>query len=143
HIRPDNPLYIAAWRELYGYPFHDMTPAHLKNVRARKKQMAREKGDGYCAWVLDRLGIETMISNRVGLGRGLKAPRFRWVPFDDALLFPLNNGVAKRRNSEYASMFTAEERLLKRYLREVGQTVIPDTLDGYLTKVVAPTLKRQ
>src|SRR5438876_11384534 len=26
HIRPDNPLYIAAWRELYGYPYNDMSP---------------------------------------------------------------------------------------------------------------------
>ena len=142
-IRPDNPLYITAWRELYGYPYHDMSPAHLKNVMARKQRTAREKGDSYPAWVLDRLGIETMIANRVGLGRGLTAPRFRWVAFDDALLFPLDNGAAKRRNSEYGSMYASEERLLKRYLREAGLSTLPETLDGYLTKVISATLERQ
>jgi hypothetical protein len=143
HIRPDNPYFIAVWRELYGYPYHDMSPAHLKDLLARKQQMVRRHGDGYSAWVLDRLGIETMIANRVALGRGLTAPRFRWVAFDDALLFPLDNGVAKRRNSEYASMYAGEEKLLRRYLQEAGQTAAPETLDAYLTKVITPTLERQ
>ncbi|AIE86481.1 amidohydrolase 2 [Fimbriimonas ginsengisoli Gsoil 348] len=142
-IRPENPLYIQAWHELYGYPYHDASPAHLKDVLARKARMARSKGDGYPGWVLDRLGIQTMISNRVVMGHSLGTPRFRWVPFDDALLFPLDNGVAKRRNPEYKSMYGGEELLLKRYLRELGVARLPETLDGYLNEVVAATLARQ
>src|SRR5258708_33843301 len=42
-------------------------------------------------WSSTQLGIETELANRIVMGRGLKAPRFRWVPFDDALLLPLNN----------------------------------------------------
>ena len=106
-IRPDNPIYVAAWRELYGYPYHDARPAHLKDMAARKRRKTRERGDGYCAWVLDRLGIEIQLANRVAQGRGLAAQRFRWVPFDDALLFPLDNGAAKRKNSEYDSCMQA------------------------------------
>jgi hypothetical protein len=142
-IRPDNPHFIQAWRELYGYPYRDMSPAHLKELMARKEKAVRAKGAGYSAWVLDQLGIETMNANRVAMGRGLTAPRFRWVPFDDALLFPLDNGVAKRRNSEYASMYAGEEKLLKRYLTDVGLTKMPDTLQGYLSQVIVATLERQ
>ena len=104
-IRPDNHLFIEAWRELFGYAYHDMSREHLKNVLERKLRKTREHGDGYCAWVLDRLGIETQLANRVAMGRGLSGTRFRWVPFADALLFPLDNRAAKRRNSEYASMY--------------------------------------
>jgi hypothetical protein len=55
-IRPDNPHFIPTWHELYGYPYEDMSPSHLKDVMARKQKMGREKGDGYSVWVLDRLG---------------------------------------------------------------------------------------
>src|ERR1700751_2499108 len=41
--------------------------------------------------LLDQLGIESMFANRVTMGRGLPSPRFLWVPFDDALMYPLSN----------------------------------------------------
>ena len=77
------------------------------------------------------------------MGRGLAAPRFRWVAFDDALLFPLDNGAAKRRNAEYAGLYAGEEKLFKVYLRESQQEAIPATFDGYLSQVVIATLERQ
>ena len=64
--------------------------------------MRREEGDRYPAWVLDKLGIDVMLANRIAMGRGLDAARFRWVPYDDALLFPLDNAALKRVNANRA-----------------------------------------
>src|SRR6185295_5117096 len=64
--------------------------------------------------LLDQLGIESMFANRVTMGRGLPSPRFLWVPFDDALMYPLSN-ASLIHNSDQQAFFEDEERLLKRY----------------------------
>jgi hypothetical protein len=102
-----------------------------------------ERGERYPAWVLDQLGIEIMFANRVSLGRGQTAPRFRWVAFDDALIFPLNNEGAERINSDYASFYKDETKLLKRYLSELHLTAVPGSLNDYVADVVVPTLEHQ
>ena len=66
-----------------------------------------------------------MFANRVAMGRGLTSPRFRWVAFDDALIFPLNNDAAKRFNRDYAAFYPGEERLLKRYLADLKLADLP------------------
>jgi Predicted metal-dependent hydrolase of the TIM-barrel fold len=83
-----------------------------------------------------------MFANRVAMGRGLTSPRFRWVSFVDALMLPLNNDAAKRSNKDYAVFYPGEERLLKRYLADVGVVGRPATLDEYIARVVNPTLER-
>src|SRR6185437_7084305 len=88
--RADNPRFVAAWHALYGYAYDDTAAAHVRGLLAAKQRIRATKGDAYPAWVLDQLGIETELANRVAPGRGLTAPRFRWVPFVDALLFPLD-----------------------------------------------------
>ena len=50
----------------------------------------KEKGEQYPAWVLDQMGIEIMLANRVEMGSSIQPPRFRWVPYADALMFPLD-----------------------------------------------------
>jgi hypothetical protein len=142
-LRPDNLEYTAAWRALFGYKHQDMLEAHVRELAETKARVKRERGDGYPAWVLDQLGIETMLANRVAMGRGLAAPRFRWVSYVDALVFPLNNEVAKRANLDYRAFYPAEERLLKRYLNDLSLNAVPATLSEYLIKVVTPTLERQ
>jgi len=141
--REGSPLVIEAWRQLFGYRYDDRTPEHVTELQRRKKQLLKEKGDGYANWVLDQLGIETMLANRVAMGRGLAAPRFLWVPFEDALLFPLANSGLAARNSDRKTFFDDEDRLLKRYLKDSGLSRPPDTLDEYLAKVVTATLERQ
>jgi predicted TIM-barrel fold metal-dependent hydrolase len=103
--------------------------------------MQRE-GDGYPAWVLDRMGVEVMLANRVRMGRGIATPRFRWVPYADALLFPLDNAQLAARNSDRKAFFADEDLLLRSYLKDAGLTGPPATLDEYLTRVVTPTLER-
>jgi predicted TIM-barrel fold metal-dependent hydrolase len=142
-LRPNNPEYILAWRSLYGYKHHDMTEGHLRELREMKQRVTREQGDAYPSWALDQLGIEVMFANRVAMGRGLSAPRFRWVPFADPLMYPLNNRTASRANPDYRERYAGAERLLKRYLEDSGVSKLPLTLEGYLKTVVIATLERQ
>jgi len=104
-------------------------------------EMIRQKGEGYPNWVLDQLGIETMLANRVALGPGFAPPRFLWVPFEDALLFPLDNR-ALAISPDRKAFFEDEDRLLARYLKECGYTKPPASLGEYLEKIVDPTLER-
>src|SRR5947208_3019014 len=89
--RPENPQYVAAWKALYHYPYNDSSPEHVRELLQTKQKVMQEQGDNFPNWVLDQLGIETELANRVAMGRGLQPPRFRWVSFVDALLFPLKN----------------------------------------------------
>lgn len=140
---PGNLEFVDAWRGLYGYKHNDMSEAHLGELLQTKQRVAREQGEQFPAWVLDQLGIETMFANRVAMGRGLVAPRFRWVSFVDPLIFPLNNEAAKRSNPDYRGLYPHEERLLKRYLASAGLRALPTTLDAYLVKVVTARLEAQ
>jgi predicted TIM-barrel fold metal-dependent hydrolase len=142
-LNPTNPEFIRAWHDLYGYNHNDMSDPHLAELMKTKERVLRERGDSFPVWLLNRLNIETMFANRVLLGKGLAAPRFRWVAFDDALLFPLNNSAAERSNRDYKGFYPAEERLLKRYLADAKMTALPATLPAYLKQVVTPTLERQ
>jgi hypothetical protein len=140
---PENPEYVAAWRALYGYDYTDATEAHVRELVDRKRRVMRDEGDNYPAWVLDKLGIDVMLANRVAMGRGLDNARFRWVAYDDALLFPLDNAGLKRANPNRAFFFEREDALLKRYLRESNVARLPATLAEYVSQIVAPTLERQ
>ncbi|HYW70665.1 MAG TPA: amidohydrolase family protein [Pyrinomonadaceae bacterium] len=142
-LSPTNSEFIKAWRDLYGYQHADMSEAHLKELLSAKQAVVKQRGEGTPAWILDQLNIETMFANRVAMGRGLAAPRFRWVPFDDALIFPLSNEAQKRFNADYKGFYPGEEKLLKRYLADLNLRLLPATLDAYLKQVVTPTLERQ
>jgi len=92
--------------------------------------------------LLDQLGIESMFANRVTMGPGLPSHRFLWVPFDDALMYPLSN-ASLIHNPDQKAFFEDEERLLKRYYADLHLAARPTTLEGYLDQVVRPTLERQ
>lgn len=83
-----------------------------------------------------------MLANRVAMGKSIQPPRFRWVPYADALLFPLDNSALAKQNSDRKSFFALEDKLRQRYLKEVGLERPPATLTEYLTRVVTPTLER-
>lgn len=141
--RPENPQFIAAWKALYGYKYDDMAPAHVRELLAAKARMKKEQGSNYPAWVLDHLGIETELANRVAMGRGLKSPRFRWVPFDDALLLPLDDSKLAAESPDRKFFYDRENLLLRRYLRTLDKDRFPATLGDYLSQVVTPTLENQ
>jgi predicted TIM-barrel fold metal-dependent hydrolase len=142
-LRPDNPEYVGAWRDLWGYRHGDMTEAHAREVVEARARVARVRGDAYPAWVLDRLNIDVMFANRVAMGRGLTPERFRWVSFVDALILPLSSGRARKENPDYNGLYPGEDALLRRYLSDLKLKAVPATLGEYLTRVVTPTLERQ
>ena len=142
-LSPENREFIDAWKHFYNYQHNDMAAAHTDELLVVKKKVFQQQGEGFPNWVLDQLNIETMFANRVAMGRGLKAPRFRWVSFVDALLLPLSNETAKKSNRDYAGFYPGEEKLLKRYLTDLGLKTLPPTLDQYTVKVVTATLERQ
>jgi uncharacterized protein len=140
--RPENPQYVAAWRSLWGYKYNDMSPEHVREVLAAKQRIKQQQGDNYPAWVLDHLGIESELANRVAMGRGLNPPRFRWVPYEDALLIPLNAQNLAAETPDRKIFYAREEHLLKRYTADVAVNAPPARLDEYLNRVVTPTLER-
>jgi uncharacterized protein len=142
-LNPGNLEFVSAWHDLYGYKHSDMSEAHVAELLQTKQRVAREQGDNFPNWALDQLEIETMFANRVAMGRGLTSPRFRWVSFVDALIFPLSNEAAKRSSPDYRGFFPGEEKLLKRYLASTGLHALPPTLDAYLSKVVTATLEAE
>lgn len=142
-LMPTNLEFVRAWRDMYRYSHEDMSEAHVRELLSAKQKILNERGESFPNWILDQLNIETMFANRVAMGKGLAAPRFRWVSFDDALIFPLSNEAAKRSNPDYKGFYPAEEKLLKRYLADLNVRSLPATLDSYLKTVVTPTLERQ
>jgi len=124
-VRPDNPLFLQAWKALYGYKYNDKTPDHLRELRATRDRVEREQGEHFPAWVLDKLNIRTMLANRIAMGPGLAPPRFLWVPYDDALLVPLNNQSLASENPDRKFFFGREEMLLQRYLKNAGLNAVP------------------
>jgi uncharacterized protein len=140
--RPENPQFLEAWKQLYGYRYDDREPAHVKELIAAREKLMREQGDRFPAWVLDQLNIQYMFANRVAMGRGLDAPRFRWVPFDDALMSPLNaDSVADTPDKKV--FYGQEAKILKTYMAQAGVNGLPASLYDYIEKVVKPTLAAQ
>ena len=132
HLRPNDPGIAEAREALWG-----------GTDKERKPRLAREKGDGYPAWVLDSMGVDVMLANRVRMGASIQPPRFRWVPYVDALLFPLDNSHLAAANSDRKAFFADEDALRGHYLKDTDIGGLPKTLDDYLRLVVTGTLERQ
>lgn len=124
-VRPDNPLFLQAWQTLYGYPYNDRKPDHVQQLLATRERIKAEQGENFPGWVLGKLNIAHMLANRIAMGPGLTSPRFLWVPYDDALLLPLNNKLLASRSPDREFFYGREEMLLKRYLEAIGVKVVP------------------
>jgi predicted TIM-barrel fold metal-dependent hydrolase len=136
-LRPNAPSIAEAWRALYGAGHVD---------QQGKQAVMRQKGGAYPEWVLDQMGVDVMLANRVSMGPTIQPPRFRWVPYADALIFPLDNSKLAAVNSDRKSFFALEDNLRARYLQDAGFTglsAMPATLTEYLSRVVTPTLEKQ
>lgn len=141
-LRIDNPIYTGAWLDFFGFRADRITEETSREYLLVKNKMKREKGDGYSVWILDKLNIETMLANRVSLGRGLNSPRFQWVAYGDPLLLPFSTEKARQANSDVKFFYAQEEKLFKRFLSELKITKLPATFEQYLKTVVTPTLER-
>ena len=116
-LRPDFPLLAAAWKALYGFdsppPLDSAALQRLNDARGRVKA---QHGEQYPTWVLDQAKIGTQLANRVAMGSGVEPPRFLWVPYVDALLFPLDNSGMAAASPDRRQFFALEELVRRRYL---------------------------
>src|ERR1051326_1610131 len=141
-LRPDRPEIVSAWKALYGYRYDDQSPEHVKELIAARDRLMQQQGDNFPSWVLEKINTKIMFANRVAMGRGLVAPRFPWVPYDDALLFPFDNTyMADTPDRKF--FFDRQNALLKRYMTELQVTTVPKTFNEYVQRVIVPTLQRQ
>ncbi len=143
-LKPALPALTDAWRALYN--FNEPSPldaAGQRRLDTLRAQVRQQHGEGYSAWVLDQANIGVMFANRVAMGTGVEPPRFRWVPYIDALLFPLDNAPLAAANPDRSQFFPLEDKVRDRYMQETNLSDLPLTLDSYLKQLVTPILERQ
>jgi predicted TIM-barrel fold metal-dependent hydrolase len=136
------PSTQLAWKALYGVEPANGDDAEKKHPEVLAK-LRQQHGDDFYEWLLQQAGVSTVLANRVAMTPGLKAPHFMWVPYDDALVFPLDNDALKQANPDRQALFTMEDRVRQKYFEQAGVSAPPDTLDEYLDRVVRATLQRQ
>jgi hypothetical protein len=142
NLRPSFPGLQQAWQVLFQFngspPLDD---AGLRQLEAARLVVRNQQGANYPNYVLDRAHIATELANRVAMGTGIQPPRFRWVPYIDALLFPLDN-TTLATTPDRKQFFPLEDKLRAKYLQQVNLKSLPPTLDLYLSKVVTPILEQ-
>jgi predicted TIM-barrel fold metal-dependent hydrolase len=139
-LRPEDPIWRLAQNALYRIAPTINGPGYHTALKGAAEDARRTRGQKFPEWVLDQAGIELMISNRIAMGTGLSATRFRWVSFVDPLLFPLDTKGEASRTPDRRPLYPRESRLLDRYLKDLNVKALPATLDDYVRTVVNPTL---
>src|SRR5215510_3256619 len=120
-LREDNPETSAAARALFGFPFADMKGANRKWLVDRKAALkTQHAGAAYFNMILDRLGIETSMANRVAMAPYLDPARFKWVFFVDCFMFPFDNSTLAARNTDEAVYMPLQTKLRLQYAQQVG-----------------------
>src|SRR5260221_139292 len=143
-LRAENPETAAAARALFGFPYRDMAGAHGKWLIDKKAALKRQyPGPAYFNHILDRLGIETSMANRVAMADYLDPARFKWVFFVDCFMFPFDNsGLAT--NPDRAVYMPLQTKLLQRYAQQAGlPSALPDTFAGYLDFLTRTLVEHQ
>ena len=141
-VRPESPDWLASYKAVYGFKGAELNEKEMKSLMDTTANMIKQKGEKFPEWVLDQSNIEVMLANRITMGSGISSPRFRWVTYVDALLFPLST-KAEATTPDREKLFPLEDQLLKKYLTNLNLSKLPATLDEYLKQVVTATLESQ
>jgi uncharacterized protein len=132
-LRDDNPEPIAAARALFAFPFADLKGPHAKWLVDRKAALkAARPGPKYFNDLLDRIGIETSMANRVAVADYLDPARFKWVFFVDCFMFPFDNSELAERNPDEEVYMPLQTTLLRRYEQQLGMSGLPAGFGAYL-----------
>jgi uncharacterized protein len=143
-LRPTLPALHEAWQALFHFSGTPPLDADgLKQLETAREATRREQGEAYATYILDRANIATELANRVSMGTGVQPPRFRWVPYVDALLFPLDNSGLAAATPDRRQFFPLEDKLRAKYLQQANLKALPPTLDAYLKHLVTPILEQQ
>ena len=141
--RPGSQQWLAAARAVYGFKGDELNENAMKGLADTTGNIMKQKGEKFPEWALDQAGIEVMLANRIAMGPGLSTPRFRWVSYVDALLYPLSTKAEAASTPDREKLFPLEDQLLKKYLADLNLSKLPATLDEYLKQVVTATLEAQ
>jgi uncharacterized protein len=131
------------YKTLFGFDAKTGDGPEIKEIQDMETAARREHRAGFYAWIMEKAGVEAVFANRTALAPEMKAPQIRWVPYEDALLFPLDNSTAKAVNPDRRVFFGDAEQLLKKYLEDAGMSRVPPTLDAYVEEAVQATLRSQ
>ena len=142
-VRPESQKWLAASKAVYGFTATGLNEKTIKDLSDTIGKVMKWQGEKFPEWALDQAGIEVMLANRIAMGPGLSSPRFRWVSYVDALLFPLSTKAEAAVTPDREKLFPLEDQLLRKYLSDLNITKLPATLDEYLKQVVTGTLEAQ
>jgi len=142
-VRPESQNWLAPAKGVYGFTGAELNEKIIKELANTAGNVMKQKAEKFPEWALDQAGIEVMLANRITMGPGLSSPRFRWVSYVDALLFPLSTKVEAAATPDRKKLFPYEDQLLKKYLSDLNISTLPATLDEYLKQVVTGTLEAQ
>ena len=144
-LRDSNPELVQAAKALFGYPYSDLAPEHARWLIEKTAQLRKSQGQAYFDYILDQVGIETAVANRVAMAPYLDPKRFRWVFFVDSFLFPFNNRQVTGRNPDEAVFIPMQEKVFGRYMRQAGLAALPESFSQYLdfiTRILEENQKR-
>lgn len=128
--RPTNAEWAAAAKALFGYPYDDLSPEHIKWLDQKDDELRKQWGKEYWSKILDKVGIQVGVANRVAMDYLENNPRFRFVMFVDPYMFPFDNSKLAI-SPDRAIYFPIQEKALHRYLEQVGQSGLPADFAGY------------
>lgn len=129
-LRVDNPEYINAWQQLYGYQYNNMENA--KDALDKKRLLKTEKGELWPGWILQKVNIQTTFVNLPKLGAGQQNEYFHWVPPVDALVIPFvisGDSVKIKKN-------------INQLLTELKLSILPKDLNSYISSFLIPLLRK-
>ena len=139
-IRDTNPELISAAKELFGYPYDDLSPEHAKWLIQKKAELKKERGNAYFSDILDKLNIEQGVANRAMMADYLDPKRFVWVFFVDSFMWPFDNQRERSRNADEEVYIPLQEKMLHRWMQQEGLSKLPADFAEYL-KFVSRTLE--
>jgi hypothetical protein len=132
-LRQNNPEMAEAAKALFGYPYGDLSPEHLRWLVQKKAEEKKRLGNSYFSHVLDLVGIQTVVANRVAMPDYLAPTRFRWVFFVDSFLFPFDNRQLASRNPDHKLNLPLQEKVLQRNIVRAHFEHLPADLNSYLS----------
>jgi len=128
--RPTNAEWAAAAKALYGYPYSDFSPEHARWLDEKDDELRKQWGKEYWSKILDKVGIQVSVANRVAMDYLEDNPRFRFVFFVDPFMFPFDNQKLAI-SPDRAVYFPIQEKALHRYLQQAGVSQLPADFASY------------
>jgi len=138
--RDTNLELVAAAKALWGYPYTDLAPEHVKWLIQKKEEAKKQQGIAYFSNILDKLNIEQGVANRAMMADYLDPKRFVWVFFSDSFMWPFDNQRETARNSDEQVYIPLQEKMLHRWMQQENVNKLPANFDDYL-KFISHTLE--